>query len=426
MLRPDEVFVSIHPVDDKTYIWAIRAGQQPGYAIVPMSEKELGVAVDHVRAALDPGEISLAQAPAFDVVAAHRLYEQLFGPIESTLAGANRMIVVTPGVLGRLPLGVLVTGMPPAPVGKAKDKEMFAAYRNVPWLVRRYAITNLPSVANFPALRRNHAPSAKLAFAGFGDPLFSTDQTSAASKTRGVSQLRKLALIKSSAPTDSGQPGTVPNEMAMLPQLPETRDEILAMAKVLNADISHDVFLEADANEAAVRRADLSDRRVVAFSTHGLVPGELSGLDSPALALSSPELASMRDPNDNGFLTLEKILPLKLNADLVVLSACNTAAGQGAGAEAFSGLGRAFFFAGARSVLVSHWPVESQATEYLISATLRNYAADQTAGRAEALRRAELEMIDSKTAEYGNQKFSLAHPLFWAAFSLVGEGGTQQ
>ena len=143
------------------------------------------------------------------------------------------------------------------------------------------------------------------------------------------------------------------------------------------------------------------------------------------MALTAPELASLHDPDDNGFLTLEKILPLKLNAEWVVLSACNTAAGQGAGAEAFSGLGRAFFFAGARSILVSHWPVESQSTERLITTALRYYAADQSAGRAEALRRAELEMIDSEPVTYGDQKFSLAHPMFWSAFSLVGEGGTQ-
>ena len=237
-----------------------------------------------------------------------------------------------------------------------------------------------------------------------------------------------MKLIKTGEPIAAPnleQPNLLNNDGLFLPQLPETRDEILAMANVLHADLTRDVFLGAAANESAVRQATLFDRRVIAFSTHGLVPGELSGLDSPALALSAPELATQHSPSDNGFLSLEEILPLKLNAEWVVLSACNTASGQGAGAEAFSGLGRAFFYAGARSILVSHWPVESLATEKLITTTLQNYAAQQTAGRAAALRSAELALIDSPPITRDGLTFSLAHPLFWAAFSLVGEGGTQ-
>ena len=425
LLKPDEVFVSIHPADHKTYIWAMRSGQQPSYAIVDLSLKELDGVVDRLRKALDPGEVSLAQTPAFDVGESHQLFLHLFGPIEKSLAGAKQLIVVTPGPLGRLPLSLLVTAPPVAPDSAITGKELFMEYKKVPWLIRRYALISLPSAANFPALRLNLTPPAKQAFAGFGDPLFSANQTSGA-RTRGVSRLRKLTFIKNdSAIPNPERPGIISSEISLLPQLPETRNEILAMANALHADLGRDVFLEAAANEVAVRQSGLGDRRVIAFSTHGLIPGELSGLDSPALALTAPELASLHDPDDNGFLTLEKILPLKLNAEWVVLSACNTAAGQGAGAEAFSGLGRAFFFAGARSILVSHWPVESQSTERLITTALRYYAADQSAGRAEALRRAELEMIDSEPVTYGDQKFSLAHPMFWSAFSLVGEGGTQ-
>ena len=413
-LKPDEVFVSIHPTDGKTYVWAIRKGQIPDYAVIDMSRQDIGGAVDTLRRALDPGANSMTQFPPFDVNLAHQLYLRLFDQVKNSLARAERLIVVTPGPLGRLPLGLLVTDMPSTPVSMVAGQGGFSEYQKVSWLVRKYAITSLPSASNFPALRLNQRPLAKEAFAGFGDPLFSAKQTSAAT-TRGV--LRNLTVVKNeAAQPEIDQSGIVSGEGSLLPQLPETRDEILAMANVLHADLNRDVFLGSSANEAVVRRAGLSDRRVIAFSTHGLVPGELAGLDSPALALTAPELASTRDPGDNGFLTLEKVLQLKLNAEWVVLSACNTAAGEGAGTEAFSGLGRAFFFAGARSILVSHWPVESKATEKLITLTLRNYAIEPAAGRAQALRFAELELIDSP---------SLSHPLFWSAFSLVGEGGTQ-
>src|SRR3990172_9547643 len=101
---------------------------------------------------------------------------------------------------------------------------------------------------------------------------------------------------------------------------------------------------------------DLSRYRVIAFATHALVTGELEGHDEPGFALSAPGVAQV--PGD-GLLTLGEILPLRLDADWIVLSACNTAAGSGEGGEAVSGLGRAAFYAGARALLVSHWAVES-------------------------------------------------------------------
>lgn len=426
LLQPDEAFISIHPTDNKTYVWLIRSGLPPSYAAIDISKSNLDDIVNSLRKALDPGSISLEQTPAFDVNAAYQLYHRLLGSLNINFADTKKLIVVTPGSLGRLPFGLLVTETPSVVKPMIGGNVLFSEYQHIPWLIRRCAISNLPSASNFSALRLNLTPLAKQSFAGFGDPLFSAKQTSGGT-TRGASHLRNLSIIKSSNTVfNAEQSGVIPNEISLLPPLPETRDEILAIANVLHADIAHDVFLEAYATEAAVRQINLIDRRVVAFSTHGLVPGELSGLDSPALALTAPELASTHEPNDNGFLTLEKILPLKLNAELVVLSACNTAAGDGAGAEAFSGLGRAFFFAGARSILVSHWPVESQATEKLITQTLRNYAANQISGRAEALQKAELELIDGEPVKYGNKNLFLAHPLFWSAFSLVGEGGLQK
>lgn len=109
--------------------------------------------------------------------------------------------------------------------------------------------------------------------------------------------------------------------------LPDTRDEILALAKVLNADPERDVFLGRQASREMVKLQDLSKTRIIAFATHGLLPGEFPGVDQPALALANP------GNGQHGLLTLDEILGLKLDADWVVLSACNTAAGDGAGAR---------------------------------------------------------------------------------------------
>ncbi len=168
----------------------------------------------------------------------------------------------------------------------------------------------------------------------------------------------------------------------------------------------------------------LSSYKVVAFATHGLVPGDLDGLAQPALALTPPQVGSGRE---DGLLTMGEILALRLDADWVVLSACNTAAGAGAGAEAVSGLGRAFFYAGTRALLVSNWPVETTSARTLTTDLFRRQAADTTLSRAEALRRTMNALIDGPgfVDAKGRTVFSYAHPIFWAPFSLIGDGGGQ-
>jgi CHAT domain-containing protein len=166
-----------------------------------------------------------------------------------------------------------------------------------------------------------------------------------------------------------------------------------------------------------VRGAELARRRFVMFATHGLVPGELDGLTQPALALAAPSAA---DANDDGLLTMEEVLRLRLDADWVVLSACNTAAGNGEGAEAISGLGRAFFYAGARALLVTSWPVETTSARLLTTDVFARQTRDPRLDRATALRQSMLALIGG-TAEGG--AFGYAHPIFWAPFLLVGDGG---
>jgi CHAT domain-containing protein len=209
--------------------------------------------------------------------------------------------------------------------------------------------------------------------------------------------------------------------IADLPRLPDTADEVLAAAKALNANPQQDVFLGDKANEHTVLATRIDDRRVVMFATHGLVPGDLSELSEPALALSAPGIAHV---GGSGLLTTTKILGLRLNADWVVLSACNTAAGNGAGAQAVTGLGLSFIYAGARSVLVSNWPVETTSARLLTTTTFRQLVEKPGISRAQALRAAMLALIDGPgyLDSAGKPLFSYAHPIFWAPFTLVGDG----
>ena len=187
---------------------------------------------------------------------------------------------------------------------------------------------------------------------------------------------------------------------------------MLSIASALKADPQKDVFLGAQASKENVKKADLRTRRIVAFATHGLIPGDLPELEQPALALS------VTDGKESPLLTLEDVLGLKLNADWVVLSACNTAAADGEGAEAVSGLGRGFFYAGTRALLVTHWPVESVSARLLTTGIFERYSKDPAATRAETLRASMIELMGKGTADY-----SYAHPIFWAPFALVGDGG---
>jgi CHAT domain-containing protein len=283
-------------------------------------------------------------------------------------------------------------------------------------------VTTLPSVASLTTLRAlPPGDSRRRAFVGFGDPYFSTEQAAQAetveSRPRGrvafATRALPIRLRRSPPAVDSAQ-------LASLPRLPDTADEIHALAHAMNADATRDVFLGARANEKAVKTLDLGAYRVIAFATHGLMPGDLSGLTQPALALSAPEVAGV---DGDGLLTMGEILALRLDADWVVLSACNTAGGQGAGAEAVSGLGRAFFYAGARSLLVSNWPVETMSARAL---TTQLFSHSASGSRAEALRAAMMWMIDEAVFldhESGRTVFSYAHPIFWAPFTLVGDDG---
>ncbi len=149
---------------------------------------------------------------------------------------------------------------------------------------------------------------------------------------------------------------------------------------------------------------------------------DLEGLSQPALALTAPKVAGI---DGDGLLTMEEILSLKLNADWVILSACNTAAGAGAGAEAASGLARAFFYAGARALLVTNWSVQSDSARELVTDIFRRLAANPKLKRAEALRQAMMALADGPGSLDAQRKtqFSYAHPLFWAPYTLIGDGG---
>ena len=378
---------------------------------------------DLLKVAYTDVDNAIGKPLPFDLARANELYKALFGQIEDLIKD-KQLLIVASGPLTQLPFQVLVTEPPKTPL-----PDSVAGYRDVAWLARQHAITVLPSVASLQALRAFAKVShASEAYIGFGDPLLegdSKDDTATAKLAREKrceptlhQRVASIAALRSgTSPIGQSAGGLADvDDIRRWPPLPETADELCDVAQDLGVDPATHVYLGAKSTEAEVKRlsADgtLEKYRIVHFATHGVLAGQLSGASDPGLILTPPRTAS---ETDDGYLTASEITGLKLDADWVILSACNTAAGGEEGADALSGLARAFFYAGARSLLVSNWSVYSDATVKLITKAISELKSDGKIGRAEALRRSMVALItDGQTDE--------AHPAFWAPFVLVGEG----
>jgi tetratricopeptide (TPR) repeat protein/CHAT domain-containing protein len=362
-----------------------------------------------------------AETLPFDANGAYALYKALFGPIEDVLKDKH-LLLVPSGALTQLPFQVLITDKPDPALSGTE------ALRRAQWLVRSHALTVLPSVSSLKALRqfaRNSHSSRTLI--GFGNPLLDGPDAryvTLAAAARFKTSCPELPKHRIAALTGKRR-GVLPlslrsgvadvREIRSQVPLPETADELCAVAHDLGTS-EKDIWLGDRATETEIKRlsevGELAKYRIIHFATHGALAGQVGGNSEPGLILTPPATASERD---DGYLSASEIVGLKLDADWVILSACNTAAGSAEGAEPLSGLARAFFYAGARALLVSHWAVASDVTVKLITGAVGRMASDKSIGRAEAMRQSMLALIDKGEPLE-------AHPAYWAPFVVVGEG----
>ncbi len=349
------------------------------------------------------------ERPSFDRATAHALYRQLIEPAARALSGKRRLAIAAGGSLAGLPFSILVSSRPEG------DDADPAALRTTQWLGDDYDLVHIPSIQALALLRGAPNEGDAGDFFGIGNPVLGPAATQRGRRsTRGAGPGNSVFQV---GRADDGALVADPDMLRSFASLPGTAIELDTVRRTLGAPPS--ALLLADrATEPNVRALDLSNARVLQFATHGLTPAEASGVGEAGLVLTPP-----REPRDgdDGFLAASEVATLNLAADWVILSACNTATGDGIDNPGLGPLARAFFYAGARNLLASHWPVSDEVAPILITRTL----ALEQAGtpRAAAFRQAMRE-IRTGTAERPSPA-EWAHPFYWAPFVLIGDGGSR-
>ena len=345
----------------------------------------------------------------FDFVTAQAVYTEIIAPVATQFSGKRVLFISPAGSLASMPFGILVREIPTGANGDP------VVLRSAKWFAEDIAQIQVPSLNSLAFLRRfrvdRDAVEAR-SFLGFGDPVLE-----GTSSRRGASRGPPSGI-----PTDIQRPGSDgipasladPGALRKLARLPGTAEELSALWSAAGAPPDA-LFLAGAATETRVRQTSLA-ADVIVFATHGLLAQELSGLTEPGLVLSPPATASLQD---DGYLTSSEIAELRIRAKWVVLSACNTGGSDGANGEGLSGLARSFFFAGAPSLLVSHWPVRDAVAPKLTVAATRWLKNHPNGSPAEALQAAMKIVRDDISGDTDTDTW--AHPNAWAPFITVGD-----
>ncbi len=418
LLEPDEALVMVAVGYEEIHLWCITR-EEVIWRELDLRPQELGSIVATLRSslAIDPEDKpdGAIKPSLFDLGLAHELYKKLLGAVSSAIKPKTKLLVVPSGPLTSLPLHLLVQSKPTIP----KPAQQAAAFRDADWLVKHFAISVLPSVESLQALRERAKPTAgRKALIGFANPLPSTTfvapgaQQTVAS-TRGYIRRRSVQRELPASIWSKGAPNIDALRSFLAKNLlGNTEKELKEVGRILGAD-SHDLFTGARATVTAVKQANLASYRVVYFATHGYLAGAFDQTE-PSLALTVPE-----QPNDfdDGLLTASEVAQLTLDADWVILSACDTAAGAREGDEGLSGLARAFFHAGARALLVSQWALDDKSALEMMTEMFGSLSARVQLSRSEAFRQAMLSQI--RRAGSADRLWD-AYPARWAVFEMVG------
>lgn len=441
LMGPDEALLLVLPATFGTHVIAV-SDSGVNWNRSPLKKREVDLLVRRllwdVGANVTVDAVEDAEwsnegegAYPFDRRSAFVLYDQLIAPVAGTLKGKRHVFIAAAGSLSSLPFGMLVTEKPEGADGEP------ANLRGTKWFGDAHALIQIPSLQSLKFLRDKLASApgqggsaSRQPFMGFGDPVLDGAVAVRGGGGRGAfvkgqgrdprrarPQGLAAADVFAAGTTRSGGGVVDVGALKQMARLPGTAIELAAMRTALGASPAS-VMTGAQATETNVRKAKLSDARILALATHGLMAGEIEGAAEPGLVFTPPAKPSEAD---DGLLTASEVAALKLDADWVILSACNTAAGDGSeGAPGLSGLARAFFYAGARNLLASHWPVRDDVAAKMTVRTIEIARDNPGLSRAEAFAQAMREIRNDASQDSASD--TLAHPNAWAPFTLIGDG----
>jgi CHAT domain-containing protein len=384
-LHPNEAFVALFLSKDSGWAFALRNGNI-GISKIDGGIDRIAPLVKAIRAGIEKTEVNAL--PVFDIDDSRRLYDATLGGVAADIKGASSLVIAPTGPLLSLPFEVLLTG--PADPGKLAE---------APWLVRQGTITHVPAATNFVSLRKvANSSAAKKSWFGFGD-------------------FRPVSVAQAQRSFPVGPCGDSGRLLASLPALPGAVKELDNARSVLAAQTADQLTGDAFTSDK-VLSTPLKDYKILHFAAHALLPTDLR-CQTEAAIVTSPPVGSA--DAKGALLSASKLLGLDLDANLVILSACNSGGPGGGAGESLSGLARSFFFARARSLMVSHWEVSDQVAALLVVLTINDMKAKPEHGVTGALREAQLSLLDR--AKDGKLPAEIAHPFFWAPFAVIGDGG---
>ena len=326
------------------------------------------------------------------------MYNVFFEKIFKDLENIKKIFFISDKYYASYPLDTLVNNRLHVNV---KNLVEFSQEANPRYLIQDYEINYLPNIEVFVNLSESKKMilSPNSLFLGVGDPKLTSDQNFVEDNLQQKD--KQIKFLRSGIVDDTKLIANYYNE------LPFTNKEITEIGKVFKKST---LLLRENANEENIKNLDLNKFNIISFATHAEVFGNFSDYSEPFLVLSPPLKSTLKN---DGLLTTSEISELNLNANLVILSACNTSSSQNKYAEGFSGLVSAFFSAGTKSVISTYWQVEDKAGYILMTKTIEK-SINNKISIAEALRETKLEFIDGKYGEEYKKSF------YWAPYVYIG------
>lgn len=390
-MRPGEALCLIILDETQSYVFLVFPESEALY-VRNIGEADIVAHLQTLRDVMDPQRWERqGPYPPYPAEIGADLFDALLEPVEARVPAGDRIYFVKDGQLGGFPLGALLTNKPdtaPAP----------ATYPTWPWLVKRNIIANVPSAKSFVTLRQstNETSDRDDRFLGVGAPVLNGIVSASRSSRVSLDEIWAGPLAS-------------PDALHRLGSLPNAEAELENISKVFGQDRA-ETMIGPKATEAALRARSLVGFSVISFATHGLASGGMSTLSEPGIVMTPPDAPTRAD---DGFLTVSEVSQLQMDAEIVLLSACTTAATDGSfDGEPLSGLARAFFLAGAQSIIATHWDADDASTRFFMEGTVQQIVNDvrpsEAANRAQIVRLGDLSLR------------SRTHPSTWAPYEYVG------